>query len=75
MLTSAASTSAIGCGPKRAPTAVLPRFDNLSSEELERIRRMIEEFESIEAIDDEMRDLVEKHWPWLVEKLPPRTVQ
>jgi hypothetical protein len=43
--------------------------------ELERIRRMIEEFESIEAIDDEMRDLVEKHWPWLVEKLPPRTVQ
>jgi hypothetical protein len=27
----------------------------------------------IDVIDDEMRELVEKHWPWLVAKLPPRT--
>jgi len=30
---------------------------------------MIEEFDSIEAVDNELRELVEKHWPWLVERL------
>jgi len=29
----------------------------------------------IDVMDDEMRELVEKHWRWLVTKLPPRTVQ
>jgi hypothetical protein len=53
----------------------MSRFDNLTSEQLERIRRMIEEFDSIEAVDDALRELVEKHWPWLVEKLPPHTTQ
>lgn len=37
----------------------MPRFDNLSAEELD-----------IDVIDDDT--LVEKHWPWLVAKLPPR---
>jgi AMMECR1 domain-containing protein len=60
---------------RRAQDASMPRFDNLSSEELENIRLMIEEFDSIEAIDDDMRELVEKHWPWLLEKLPPQSQQ
>ena len=38
----------------------MPRFDNLSAEELEQIRRFIEESD-IDVIDDEMRELVEKH--------------
>jgi hypothetical protein len=50
------------------------RYDNLSDKELEQIRRFIEETD-IDVIDDETRELVEKHWPWLVAKLPPRTVQ
>jgi hypothetical protein len=49
----------------------MPRFDNLSAEELEQIRRFIEETD-IDVISDEMRTLVEKNWPWLLEKLPPR---
>jgi hypothetical protein len=35
----------------------MPRFDSLTPEQLERIRRMIE------AVDDALRELVEKHWP------------
>ena len=53
----------------------MPRFDNLSVGELETIRRMIEEMDDIDAIDDDMRALVEKHWPWLVAKLPPQPKQ
>ena len=49
----------------------MPRFDNLSAEELEQIKRFIEKTD-IDTIDDEMRALVETHWPWLLEKLPPR---
>jgi hypothetical protein len=49
----------------------MPRFDNLSAEELEQIRRFIEETD-IDEINGEMRALVEKNWPWLLEKLPPR---
>ncbi len=39
----------------------MPRFDNLSPEELEQIRRFTEE-PDIDAIDDDGRELVEKHW-------------
>jgi len=39
----------------------MSRFDSLTPEQLERIRRMIEELDSIEAVDDELRELVEKH--------------
>jgi hypothetical protein len=49
----------------------MPRFDDLSAEELDQIRRFIEESD-IDVIDDEMRELVEKHWPWLLAKLPPQ---
>jgi hypothetical protein len=41
------------------------------AEELDQIRLLIEE-PGIEETSDELRVLVESHWPWLLEKLPPR---
>jgi hypothetical protein len=49
----------------------LPDFDNLSTEEIEELRRFIEETDHIEEIRPEARELVAKHWPWQLEKLPP----
>ncbi len=44
----------------------------LSPEELELIRRQIEEgFEVIGAVDDEIRGIVARNWPHLLSKLPP----
>ena len=53
----------------------MPRFDDLFPEDLETIKCMIEEMDHIDAISDELREVVEKHWPWLVLKLPPKTKQ
>jgi hypothetical protein len=50
----------------------MPRFDDLLAEDLDQIRRLIEETD-IDALTDEMRELVETHWLWLLEKLPLRT--
>lgn len=44
---------------------------SLSSEELELIRQQIEGFDGIEALDPEIRDIVERNWPHLLAKLPP----
>ena len=48
-----------------------PRFDvdNLSHDELEQIRRFIEEGDEL---SDEMHALIEKYWPWLLHDVPPR---
>jgi hypothetical protein len=48
-----------------------PRFDvdNLSYDELEQIRRFIEEGGEL---SDEMHALLEKYWPWLLQEVPPR---
>ena len=48
-----------------------PRFrvDDLSYDELEQIRRFIEEGDEL---SDEMQALVEKYWPWLLRDAPPR---
>ena len=43
----------------------MPRLDKLSAEELDQIRRLIENTD-IDAVSDKMRELVEKHWPWLL---------
>jgi len=44
----------------------------LSPEELELIRRQIEEgFEVIGAVDVEIRGIVARNWPHLLAKLPP----
>jgi hypothetical protein len=44
----------------------------LSSEELDMIRKQIEDMDDITAIDDEVRGIVERNWPHLVAKLPPQ---
>jgi hypothetical protein len=44
----------------------------LEPEELEAIRQQIEQFDTIEAIDHEMRGIVERNWPHLIPKLPPK---
>jgi hypothetical protein len=43
----------------------------LSPEELEMIRREIEAFDDIGAVDDEIRGIVARNWPYLLSKLPP----
>ena len=44
----------------------------LSPEDLEMIRRQIEEgFEVIAAVDPEIRGIVARQWPHLLSKLPP----
>ena len=43
----------------------------LSAEELDTIRRRVESFGMIEAIDDELRALILRNWPDLAAKLPP----
>jgi hypothetical protein len=51
-----------------------PRFCGRipSPDELEQIRRSIEDFASIDVVVDEMRALIKQQWPDLVPKLPPR---
>ena len=55
----------------------MARFDNLSAAELEMIRRFIEDADRVDiakqALQDDLRALVEKHWPHLLHKLPPHT--
>ena len=56
----------------------MPRYDNRPPEQLETIRKFIEESDTIDdaanpAEVDDLRALVEKHWPHLLHKLPPHT--
>jgi hypothetical protein len=44
----------------------------LSTEELAALRREVESFDNIEAIDDELRALIVRNWPDLAAKLPPK---
>jgi hypothetical protein len=53
----------------------MPRFNTLTPEQLEELRLVVEGMDTIEAISDDVREIVEKHWPELVAKLPPRTQQ
>ena len=43
----------------------------LSLDELEMIRREIEAFDDIGAVDDEIRGIVARNWPHLLSRLPP----
>jgi hypothetical protein len=44
----------------------------LSADELEMLRQQIEEgFDNIAEVDDEIRGIVARNWPYLLEKLPP----
>ena len=42
----------------------------LEPEELEEIRSQIESFDTVKAIDPEIRGIVERNWPHLLHKLP-----
>jgi hypothetical protein len=44
----------------------------LTDDELAALRAEIESFDSIEAVDDDLRALIESEWPDLVSKLPPK---
>ena len=46
----------------------------LSPADLKWIRNQIERLDGINAVDDELRELVESQWPDLVGKLQPRTL-
>jgi hypothetical protein len=48
------------------------RYDDMLPEKLEELRRMIEGMDTIEVIDDDTRELIEKRWPWLLDKIPPK---
>jgi hypothetical protein len=43
----------------------------LSAEELAALRRRVESFDKMEAIDDELRALIVRNWPDLAAKLLP----
>jgi hypothetical protein len=42
-----------------------------SEPDLEAIRLQLEAFDHIDAVSDEMRGIIERHWPHLLGKLPP----
>ena len=43
----------------------------LSPEELEMFRQRIEALDDIGAVDEEIRGIVARNWPYLLSKLPP----
>ena len=55
----------------------MPRYEKLSPEELEAIRRFSEEADKVDLVNpselESLRALVELHWPHLLHKLPPHT--
>jgi hypothetical protein len=44
----------------------------IMADEIERIHKEVLEFESIDAVSDPMRELIEELWPELAHKLPPK---
>ena len=44
----------------------MSRYDDMPEEKLDELRRMIEQLDSIEDIDDDTRELVGRRWPWLL---------
>jgi hypothetical protein len=50
----------------------MSRYDDMPPEQLEQLRRMIEEMDTIEVIDHDTRELIEKRWPWLLDKILPK---
>ena len=50
----------------------MPR-EKLSAEELDHLEWLIEN-RQLDDITEEMRVLIEKYWPWLLDRLPPRVL-
>lgn len=51
---------------------LVSRYDDMNPEKLDELQRMIEEIDIIKVIDDDTRELIEKRWPWLLDKTPPK---
>jgi hypothetical protein len=50
-------------------------YDDLSPQELARIHRFVEGADiDTTLVTDELRELVEQHWPWLLPNLEPQTL-
>ena len=47
--------------------------EKLSPEELDQLEWLLEH-NGLDQITEEMRALIEKHWPWLLDRLPPRVL-
>ena len=57
-------------------SSAMGAYDDLSSEQLARIRRFVEAGDiDTNLVSDELRDLVEEYWPWLLPKLEVQTLQ
>jgi hypothetical protein len=52
----------------------MPEFfggEPLTPEDLDAMRRQIEELDTIDEIDPEVRAIMKRNWPHLLAKLPP----
>ena len=62
--------------PALLSSAIMGPYDELSPQQLARIRRFVEAGDiDTNLVSDELRALVEEHWPWLLPKLEPQTLQ
>jgi hypothetical protein len=61
--------------PRPAIIRPIGASDDLSPQELARICRFVEgAVIDTTLVTDELRDLVEQHWPWLLPNLEPQTL-
>ena len=61
--------------PRPAIIRPMGAYDDLSPQELARIRRFVEGADiDTTLVTDELQDLVEQHWPWLLPNLERQTV-
>jgi hypothetical protein len=50
----------------------VPR-EKLGSDELDQLEWLVEH-RKLDDLTEEMRALIEKYWPWLLDRLPPRVL-
>ena len=56
-------------------SSAMGAYDELTPEQLMRIRRFVERGDvDTELVSEELRNLVDEHWPWLLPKLEPQTL-
>lgn len=50
----------------------MSRYDDMPEEKIEQLKRMLEDLDTIDEIDDDTRELIATRWPWLLEKVKPK---
>ena len=56
-------------------SSAMGAYDELTPEQLMRIRRFVERGDvDTDLVSDELRNLVDEHWPWLLPKLEQQTL-